>query len=95
MKSQLNITIDTEILAKVRRKTDNLSGTVNDLLKSWIETVADKENMEETEQLKHQLDEHRAKEAAMEAELKILREKTKPKKTIRVIEGPAWKRGEI
>lgn len=36
MKTTITITIDTEILYELKEKTDNISGTINKLLKEFI-----------------------------------------------------------
>ena len=64
MKITRTITIDSEIWAKAKNKTDSLSGTINELLKMWIKNASDKPNIKE-------LDRARLKITELETEISI------------------------
>lgn len=81
-----NICIDAETWAKAMQKTDSVSGTINFLLKRWVETEADNYERNKLETMKLQMQENQAKMAALQKELAEIKEKESKKRVVRVIQ---------
>ena len=88
MKHHVLISLEMEVWLKAKRKSDNLSATVNDLLKKWAE-VADDINKKESERLKLELMTKEAEFTAIRKQLDEMQEKEKERKSkvIKVIGG--------
>lgn len=67
--------IDSEVVRELEiRKIENISGLINDLLKSWLQMEDDKENKQENE-LKRLLEEKEAETAAIRDKYCLLKKK--------------------
>ena len=83
-----NITIDSDIWVKAKQRTDSVSGTINFLLKRWIEIESETYERNKIETMKLELEETKAEMASMEKKMKdIEKERKKEKgKVVKVFE---------
>ena len=78
------VSLDMEIVTKIKLKTDDFSGLINDLLSEWAKTGAKTYKMAEIKRIKLERDEARALLVAKNVELaKMLKQK---KNIIRIID---------
>lgn len=74
MKTNIGITLDTEVLLEAKKKISNLSGTINDFLKSLLPSINEEEKHEKEE----------AQIAFLKASLQIAEKKLKEKEDAKV-----------
>jgi len=80
MKGLMTISVDQDLINLVKEKTDNISGTVNFLLRRWVETEAEEYERNKIIKVKGELDKRIAEIASLRAELdKARKEREKDK----------------
>jgi len=86
MKIIRNITVDAEVWAKAQQKTDSVSGTIDFLLRRWIETEAEDFERNKIQTYKLQVDEMKAKLASMQKQVLDMKKKDEANRPVRIIE---------
>lgn len=84
MKIHRTLSIDQEIWYEAKKKTDNLSGTIEKLLKEWSKTAIDENKNSEISKLKAELAKNAAEKAALQDKI-IKQEEAEKKRKSRVI----------
>lgn len=80
MKTTITITIDSEILYELKEKTDNISGTINKLLREFI-NLKETDLNKTTEKVENEINKKKAEIIKMQERLdKIKRDEEKKKK---------------
>jgi predicted nuclease with TOPRIM domain len=85
-KRNVMLYLDDELIIKMRRRTENISGTVNELCWRWVETTAEKEEKNKVKEKELEIEELKIKLAALETENKKYEEEKSKRKIIRRIE---------
>lgn len=86
MKTAVTISIDNEIMAKTRLRTDNISGTIQELLKEWIKNAPEIQEMNEIKKIKLQLQQKEAEMANMMKKINDYEEEKAKRKTVMVLQ---------
>lgn len=87
MKVTRQITIDSEVLLKAKMKTNNVSGTINELLRNWVETSADEAVRTEKEKIKSELELLKVEMAKKQKEIDDMKKKEEDRKPVLVLGG--------
>lgn len=75
MKTTKSITIEVEVWIKAKQRTDNISNIIETLLESWINTTQPKEEVNQVEALKLEMEKLKAELATKEHELKTQKDR--------------------
>jgi len=86
MKATKSITIDPEVWAKAKLRTDNISGTLEFLLRRWVETEAETYERNKIEQAAIEIDELKARLAVYEKERQDMRKEQERRRPVKVID---------
>lgn len=87
MKVTRNITIDSETWQLAKRKTESISGTINQLLGHWVKTTADIEGAKDMDKVKRELEDKKMEMTKMMDRLKVLEDEAKRRIPVRSIGG--------
>lgn len=85
MKATKSITIDAVLWAKVRQKTDNISATIEYLLRRWEENEAEVYERNKITTLKNELEERKAEIATMSLKMRDWEKEKDKSRIIRTI----------
>jgi len=85
MKTLLTISMDQDLIALAKEKTDNLSGTINFLLRRWVETEAEEYERNKLAKARIDMDKKIAELASIKKELADIRKEREKEKVVKVL----------
>ena len=86
MKTHINISLDIDVLVEAKAKTENLSGTINELLRAWC-NLPKEELSDDKEELKKQLAIETAKVEEFKKQLSKIEQKEESEEPVQTIKG--------
>ena len=80
------ISVDGDVWAKAKLRTESISGTINFLLTRWVETEAEIYEKNKIETVKIELEQAKSAMAAMQQQLDAMKVEQNKRKVVRVLE---------